>query len=334
MKILRIITRLNVGGPAKQVIGLCERIPDSLLIYGKSGCREGDVSRLIKGRSIKIPGLRREICLFEDLKALYKIRQIIKAFKPDIVHTHTAKAGFIGRLAALTIWKRPKLVHTFHGHVFHSYFGPVKTKVFIWAERQLARFTDRIIAISPSQKHDLCKRYRIANPDKVEIVRLGFDLSEYKKDNKMRTLYREKFLGKDNEKILLIGSVGRLVPIKNHILLLEAIAELDIPYKLLIVGDGELRIYLETLVDLLHIKNKVIFLGIQKSLVEIYNSIDVLVLTSKNEGTPACVIEAMAMEVPIISTYKWGVEDILPSVKVYSLERLVGDLTCLYKKLI
>jgi glycosyltransferase involved in cell wall biosynthesis len=334
LRILRIIARLNIGGPAIQAILLSEHLFEkgyqTLLISGKVGRLEGDMSYLADTRKINfkiISHLGRDISLISDLKTLISLIKIIKKFNPHIIHTHTAKAGTIGRLAGMgfNFFARPnrkiKLIHTFHGHVFHGYFNPVKSKGFILIERLLARFTDRIIVISALQKEDICKKFKIAKSQKVRVVPLGFDLKDFSDLNneKVREKIRFQYLSRRNADTLLLGIVGRLTSIKNHHMFLRAIRYLKDAgsascYQSLIIGGGELYDDLVRLVDDLEISESVIFTGWQKGMASFYKALDVVALTSKNEGTPVTLIEAMAAKKPVIATDVGGVRDLMGPV--------------------
>ncbi|MGD2127387.1 MAG: glycosyltransferase, partial [Desulfobacteraceae bacterium] len=211
---------------------------------------------------------------------------------------------------------RIRLVHTFHGHVFHSYFGSLKSFAFVQIERFLARFTDKIIVVSPLQQKDICWKYRIARPEKVRIIPLGFDLSDFKDTEKYREGIREKYFPDASKDILLIGIVGRLTHVKNHLLLLEAAKRLkdwgkDYLFRFLVVGDGELRKTLMDYASELGLEKSVVFTGWQKEMPFIYGALDVVALTSLNEGTPVTLIEAMAAGKPVIATDVGGVRDLL-----------------------
>ena len=332
-KIIQIITRLNIGGPAVYAFSLIDELSkakyQNILVCGTVETGEGDMTCLAKDKGIQviiIPKLGREISLINDLKSFLSLRKIIKQFKPDIVHTHTAKAGTLGRMAAMSLnliapfRKKIKTVHTFHGHVFHSYFKPLKTFVILLIERFLAKFTDRIITISSSQREDICHRFKIACKKKVQIIPLGFNLSSYKDCNQYREIVRKEYLFDKSSDKILVGMIGRLSAIKNHKLLFEAIKFLkDIDrikeFQFIIIGDGELR---ETLIKNtadLGIEEAVIFTGWQKEMPCYYSALDAVVLTSKNEGTPVTLIEAMAASKPIIATAVGGVPDLLGKVE-------------------
>ena len=219
-KVLRIINRFNIGGITYNVSYLSKYLePDyqTLLIGGPE--EEGEDSSLYiperLGLKPKVLSqFQRAINLKADYMAYKEIKKIIKEFKPDIVHTHASKAGAVGRLAAIHC-KVPIIVHTFHGHVFHSYFGFFKTEFYKLIERYLAKRSTAIIAISNKQKQELCQKFKIVNENKVHIIPLGFDLTRFtqnKEENRIK--FREKYNLKEGQ--LAIGIIGRLAPIKNH----------------------------------------------------------------------------------------------------------------------
>jgi glycosyltransferase involved in cell wall biosynthesis len=329
VRILRLIARLNIGGPAIQAITLSSELPadqyQTLLVCGNLNPGEGDMAYLAQEKGIQpyfVKEVGREISLFNDLKSFFILRKIIKSFKPEIVHTHTAKAGTLGRLATLSLRipflssKKIRMVHTFHGHTFHSYFNFVKTFLFIRVERFLAGFTDRIIVVSEQQKEDICRTFKLADDEKVQIVRLGFDLSDFKKiGSKLKTC--AKNFGNDKRSDpFCVGIVGRLTFVKNHLMLLEAInclkasGKID-KFKFVIVGDGELKAKLVKQAAKLELTNSTVFKGWQKDMPAVYSQLDALVLTSKNEGTPVAIIEAMASSRPVIASAVGGVSDLI-----------------------
>lgn len=329
IRILRIIARLNIGGPAIQTITLSGELSgntfQTLLVCGRISPGEGDMTYLAEDKGVQplvIPDLGREISFFADLKTLFILKKIILRFKPHIIHTHTAKGGFLGRVAALSVnitrpsKTRIKIVHTFHGHTFHSYFGKVKTFVFILIERLLARFTDKIIVISRRQKEDICRNYRIADRKRTEIIPLGFDLSSFRDCNRYRQNTRKQYLSCESREVFLVGTIGRLTPVKNLHLLLKAVGRLkDLGkialFRFLVVGDGELREELLNESMALGIEDAVMFTGWQREMIPVYSALDAVVLTSENEGTPVALIEAMAAGIPVIATDVGGVPDLI-----------------------
>ncbi len=319
IKIMRIIARLNIGGPAINAILLTEGLSkefESVLVTGQIGSQEGDISYLAHEEKIfpvVIEGLGRDIRWLGDIMGLWKIFYLIKKEKPCIVHTHTAKAGTLGRCAAILAGV-PVKVHTFHGHIFNSYFSPAKTKCFIWIERFLARFTDRVIAVGERVKEELCNKYKIAPADKVKVIRLGFDLEKFLKCEKHKGKLRYEL--NIIQYCYLVGIVGRLVPIKGHKMFLDAARELkirneELKIKFIIVGDGELRRELEEYAKAIGLADDVIFLGWRRDLDVIYADLDIVCLTSLNEGTPVSLIEAQASGKPVVATDVGGTRDIV-----------------------
>jgi GT2 family glycosyltransferase/glycosyltransferase involved in cell wall biosynthesis len=325
IKILRLIARLNIGGPAIHVYlltkGLNTERFESTLVTGKISPQEGDMSYLfesMENKPVILPELQREISLKMDFKAFFQIFKILCMVKPDIVHTHTAKAGTSARIAVcaynLFRAKHVRMVHTFHGHIFKGYFSRPTSLMFVWIERLFAMVTDVIIAISEMQKRELAYKYRIAPADKIKIIELGFDLSPFLSCNLLKGQFRRK-IGIDDD-TLLIGIIGRLVPIKNHMMFLKA-AKLflennpGIPVKFLVVGDGELKHELEAYCNKQGLSNHVLFCGWVRDVPSVYADLDILSLTSINEGTPVSLIEAMSCSVPVIATDVGGVQDLL-----------------------
>jgi glycosyltransferase involved in cell wall biosynthesis len=257
-----------------------------------------------------IPELRRELSWRDDVTAFWKLVQLMRSFRPRIVHTHTAKAGVVGRCAAI-VTGVPLRVHTFHGHAFDGYFSRTRTLVFLWIERLLARFTHRVVAISELQRHDLCDVYRVVPWRRCTVIPLGFDLRPFALAERRRgELRRELGIPEDRP---LIGIVGRLVPIKNHEMFFDVARRVldarDAGF--LVVGDGELRADLERMASARGLADRTVFLGWRRDLDVIYADLDVVVLTSINEGTPVAVIEAMASARPVVATRVGGVADVV-----------------------
>jgi glycosyltransferase involved in cell wall biosynthesis len=322
IKIIQIITRLNIGGPASHVALLADKLDKSkfeqYVVCGQVGEHEGDMRYIVEERGIEpliIPELGREISLLRDARALLKLYRLMRRIHPHIVHTHTAKAGFLGRIAA---WLAhvPVRIHTFHGHIFHDYFGTQKTRLFIHLERFCARLSSRIVAISPKLKEEMVHNYRIASESKVVVVPLGLDLRPLTvppEPERLVGFEQYKFPG---EKV--IGIVGRMVAIKNHRLFIEAAAHVlrqrnDVHF--LIVGDGERRGAVERQIADLGLQDYVTLTGWIKDMGVVLSLIDILALTSDNEGTPVSIIEAMSAGVPVVSTNVGGVSDVLGNGK-------------------
>jgi len=325
IKILRVIARLNIGGPAIHVHLLTEGLDkkkfESILVTGTVSPTEGDMSYLfdsLNNKPVVIPELQREISLWMDLKAFRQILWRLIKEKPDIVHTHTAKAGSSCRVAVLMYnlisRKRIRTVHTFHGHVFDGYFSRAKSLLFVWIERLLAMATDVIIAISETQKKDLSERFRIAPARKINTVELGFDLRPFLGSGVLKGQFRRSYGINDNT--ILIGIIGRLVAIKNHRMFFKAAKIFleqhpELATKFVVVGDGELRDELEAYCQQIGLTNYVMFCGWIRNVPLVYADLDILALTSSNEGTPVSIIEAMASSVPVIATDAGGVIDLL-----------------------
>jgi glycosyltransferase involved in cell wall biosynthesis len=325
-KILRIINRFNLGGPVNNALFLTKNLSDAYetkLIGGVHTEEEVSAEFLFQEQNVPyeiIPEMSRSISLFSDVTAYKKIKSIIKEFKPDIVHTHASKAGFIGRLAAYRC-KTPVIIHTFHGHVFHSYFGYLKTLIFLTIERYLARKSTKIIAISQKQKTELTETYKIEKESKFEIIPLGFDLTRFTShQEEKRKVFRSKYQLKDDA--IAISIIGRLVPIKNHHLFIEAIAKLKEQssqnIKAFIVGDGQIKNELIAYATSLGLScsekdasGDIVFTSWIKETEEVYAGSDIIALTSKNEGTPVTLIESQAALKPIVTTDAGGTRDIL-----------------------
>jgi len=319
IRILRVIARLNTGGPATHVIllnsGLDRKRFISYLATGSVSKGEKDMTPDARRAGVEpfiIPELRREISLKDDLKAFFKIYRLMRDIKPDIVHTHTAKAGVLGRIAAMFV-KAPIKIHTFHGHIFHSYFGRLKSRIFLIIERILAHFTSRIVVISEKQLGEIRDRYKIAPKERYSVIPLGLDLERFLAPGRRDDSRKELSIKADT---LLAGIVGRLVPVKNHRLFLEAAGRIRIDnpgmkVKFLIVGDGPLRNDLERYAAKLGIRDSVIFMGWRADLCVVYKGLDVVCLTSLNEGTPISLIEAMASGRAVLSTDVGGVRDVV-----------------------
>lgn len=320
VRITRIIARLNVGGPALHIAGLMAGLNpsqfESRLIMGRCGQEEGDMTYLIREQSLTpptlIPELGRRISPLRDLVTVYKLVLILRRQRPHIVETHTAKAGFVGRLAA-RIARVPVVLHLFHGHVFYGYFGRLQTCAYIMIERLMARLSDRIVTISESQQHDVVRTYRIASANKVVVVPLGFDLSALVAAKQSAKARFRSLCGLSAD-APLVGFVGRLTSVKNPALFVQAAKRVlgEAPEaQFCVVGDGELRQDVERQVAALGIAERVHFAGWQRDMPAVYAALDVLVLTSLNEGTPVTAIEALAAGVPVVATDVGGVADVV-----------------------
>lgn len=316
IKVMIVVTRVAMDSAGKQAILITENLNrddfEPIFVRGSCESNEVDMSRWIGDKDIRqfhIPEMKREIRLIHDFIAFCKMFWICIKERPDIVHTRTAKAGTIGRLAA-KLAGVPVLIHTFDGHVFKGYFGKNKTAAVIGVEKFLARFTNRIIAISNKQKEELLDYLKIKDPDKIQVIPIGFNFKEFKPAGN-GALRKELHLSDDD---LVVGYVGRLAPIKRIDRLINAYEKVaqNIPKgKFIIVGDGELRDEMKELVRQKHLEDRIHFLGVREDLENIYSSVDVIALSSDNEGTPAALIEALNYCKPVASTNVGGIPDVI-----------------------
>ena len=353
-KVLRIINRFNLGGPTYNAAYLTKYMApefETLLVGGMHDPSEKSSEFILNELGLKpviIPEMRREINFKNDRIAYKKIKKIIEEFKPDIVHTHASKAGALGRLAAHKMGVKV-IIHTFHGHVFHSYFGRLKTEFYKFIERRLAKKSSKIIAISEIQKQELVDKYKICSEEQTEVIPLGFDLSRFQTDQEAkRKIFRKEWNINNDE--IAIGIIGRLVPIKDHHFFIDVIHELinenDKKMRFFIIGDGEFK---ENIID--YIKEKKLQFTQEKGKkslitftswiknIDIANAgLDIICLCSKNEGTPVSLIEAQSSLKPIVSTKVGGIENIVLEDKsgllsnsgdlssfVYNLNLLIND---------
>jgi glycosyltransferase involved in cell wall biosynthesis len=331
-RILRIINRFNLGGPTHNAAYLTRYLApefETLLVGGQWDESEEGSQHILEAvgvRPLILPEMRRDLAPWRDRDAYRRIRSLIKEFKPDIVHTHAAKAGAVGRYAASEL-KVPAVVHTFHGHVFHSYFGPVKTAFYKNIERYLARRSDRIVAISERQKHELVEIHRICPADKVRVVPLGFDLAPFQQDQETkRTLFRRAFDVGEGE--IAIGIIGRFVPVKDHDLFIDAVASViqrtHRRLRVFLIGDGEERPHIERRLDALGLDRvnasltdgsarpaTVTLTSWVKEMDIVMAGLDIVALTSLNEGTPVTLIEAQAANRPVVSTEVGGIANVV-----------------------
>jgi glycosyltransferase involved in cell wall biosynthesis len=354
MKVLRIIARLNVGGPAKHVAwleaGLRERGVESLLVAGVVPPGEDDMGYFAEGLGVRahvIPEMSREVSP-KDALTVWKLYRLMLRERPDVVHTHTAKAGTVGRAAGMlykwltpsALWGRPRrcrFVHTYHGHIFHSYYGRWKTRLFLLVEQALARLaTDRVIVISPQQLEEINSRFRVGARGQFTVIPLGLDTRPFDEWAARRSLARAETGAPDAD--LLVGIVGRLTEIKNHKLFLEAAALLkerrardataEGRVRFVVIGDGHLRGRLERYARALGLADDVEFAGLRGDPEDFYPALDVVALTSHNEGTPLTLIEAMANSRAVVATAVGGVVDLLGGVDESELRRTTRWQVC------
>jgi glycosyltransferase involved in cell wall biosynthesis len=318
--VLRVIARLNMGGPAHHV-GLLGSMLDreryeTLLVHGEVGPGEASLEDSVRARGValaKVPGLRPELRPHQDLRALGSLVPAVRRLRPDIVHTHTAKAGMLGRLAAvLPGGARPVIVHTYHGHVLEGYFDPVRAATYRAMERRMAGVSDALVGVSRATVDDLV-RLGIAPRSKFRVIPVGLDLEPFlSAPAGVGAAFRREVGASADDGLLTF--VGRLVAIKRVDLLLRAVArarELGAPVRLAIVGDGGLRPHLERLAAELGISDQVCFAGYRADMVAVTAAADIAVLSSDNEGTPVSLIEAAAAGKPAVATMVGGVPDVV-----------------------
>lgn len=320
IKILRVIARMNIGGPALQITtlmqGLSEEDFHQLLAYGDCESNEVDFLEFnqISLSCIKLKNLGRSISLIQDLSALIALWKLIREFKPDIVHTHTFKAGLLGRMATIPLRKRPLVIHTYHGHLIYGYFGAIKSKIIVLVEKYLASISDMLIAVGEKVRLDLLAN-GIGNPLKFRVIHPGFALRKIEKIERFE-------LGIDESDFVCCW-VGRLTAIKRPYRILELAIELqnrnigDI--KFLIIGDGELKKEIER--EAISKSLPIIFLGWRIDSVNYIDISNILILTSENEGTPISIIEAQKLGKAVISTEVGSVDEVMiPDESGYLLD--------------
>lgn len=320
IKIVRIIARLNIGGPAIHAILLSRGFNGGgykdILVTGRSSESEGDMTEVAQNNGVKpilVSALGRNIAFLKDFMSLCALYSILKREKPDIVHTHTAKAGMLGRVAAILAGV-PVKIHTFHGHVLSGYFGPFKTGLFKSIERILSYFTDKVVVVSEGVRREMVDKLKVVSADKCVVIKLGLDLKPFLENQGLVGSFRKE-IGLDRD-TLSVGMVGRLVPIKNHEMFLNVARRIkniapDIKVKFIVIGDGETRKRMEGYAKKMNLEGDLIFTGWVKNLPAVYADLDVVALTSLNEGTPVSLIEAMTSGRPVIATDVGGVKDIV-----------------------
>lgn len=350
-RILRIANRFNLGGPTYNVGYLTKHLApefETLLVGGQHDETEEGSHHILENMGITpviIEEMKREVSPGIDLEAYRKVKRLIADFKPDIVHTHASKAGAIGRQAAADM-KVPVVVHTFHGHYFHGYFNRYKTAFYKAVERNLARKSHAIVAISESQKHEIGTVYGICPPEKIAVIPLGFDLTRFRDGREeKRRQFRQEFQLSDDD--VAVGLIGRLVPIKNHELYLQALTKtLEkarprlVPF---IVGDGELHDQvLGRAIELgwnvlegpqrSHEPRTLYFTSWRKDIDVVMAGLDINVLTSHNEGTPVSLIEAQASGTPVLATDVGGVREVVRN-GITGIVVPAGDVLALTEKM-
>lgn len=318
VRVLRVIARLNVGGPSLHVTylarGLAERAYETTLVAGEVGRGEESMAFVAESAGIdvvRLPGLSPALSPFRDAVAVWRLARLVRKVRPDVVHTHTAKAGAVGRLGALLSGRRPVVVHTFHGHVLRGYFGAGGTLLFRAIETILARVSDRLIAVSPEVRDELV-RLRVAPESRFSVIRLGIELDERVRFDGDPADVRRR-LGIPAGKFV-VGWFGRMTAVKRTDDLLTMLAgtrERGIDAMLVLIGDGDDRRRLEQRAHDLGIAKSCLFLGYQESVAEWFAICDAVILTSANEGTPVTLIEALAAGRPVVATRVGGVPDVV-----------------------
>ena len=327
---MRVIARMNVGGPAHQVALLSGRRLDParydvLLVHGSVPEGEESMADRADAEGAKAEFVRElgpAISPYSDMVALRRLRKIVRDFKPDIVHTHTAKAGFLGRRAALAGSPVPAIVHTYHGHVLRGYFGPARSRAYLELERRLARRSDRLIGVSQATVDELVD-LGVAPRSRFQVVPLGLDLSQFAalpgepgEEARLR-------LGVDSDDVVCAW-IGRFAPIKRPEFMLEAFARAhaaEAKLRLVMVGDGPLRAEAERQAADLGVAGRVHFLGYRRDLAQIMSATDIVALSSANEGTPVALIEAGAAARPTVSTDVGGVAAVVDGTGVLAPPR-------------
>jgi glycosyltransferase involved in cell wall biosynthesis len=342
MRIVHVIARLNVGGAALHVLQLAheqaQRGHDVVVVAGTLAAGEESMEYVADDLGVelhRLPVLQRELSPRADSAAILALRRIIRERRPSVLHTHTAKAGATGRLAALISGHaRPRaIVHTYHGHVLSGYFSRRWERVFRLIERALAYASGKLIAVSEEVRDDLV-RFGVARADRFAVVPYGFDLPEWNEadDESRRELRREIGAG---EEAFVVGWAGRLTAIKRPLDLIRTLRALlasDVDALLVLVGDGEDRVDVEALAAELEVADSCRIVGFQKSIRPWYSSFDALLLTSANEGTPVVAIEALAAARPVVATRAGGTGTVVRNGESGYLEA-IGDTQALADRL-
>lgn len=338
LRIVHAIARLNVGGAALSVLELAagqqRRGHDVLVVAGQIPPGEASMEHIADELGVPylhLGSLQRELSPTGDLMTIRALRRLLRERRPDVLHTHTAKAGTTGRIAALVSGSaRPHaVVHTFHGHVLHGYFDPVRERLFRLVERALAHGSDRIVAVSNEVRDDLLALH-IAPPAKIAVVPYGFDLdSRTRTDDETRSRKRAE-AGVDDGGFV-VGWAGRLTAIKQPLDLVRTVAQVD-GAVLVLAGDGELRTDLADLAHELGISDRVRVLGYVDDIAGWYAAFDAFLLTSLNEGTPVVAIEAQAAGVPVVATDAGGTRTVVED-GITGFVVPIGDIAALAERL-
>ena len=318
IRIVRMITRLNISGPALHTLVLSSKFRDieyeTLLVCGDPLSATDTMDDVAKAYDIEpliIPDIHSTMNPVKVLRGIWKIYRLLLDYQPHIVHTHARSAGVMGRIAAR--WAGvPVIVHTFHEYPFRGYFSPWKTRLFVFLERMVARVTDSIITLSESLRRAVADEYRIAPRSKIPVLPMGMDLTPFVTVPRHAGDFRQQW-GIDRNDVL-IGIVGRIIPVKNHALFLQVakrVYETTANARFVIVGDGRLRAEIEAMTHALGLDDVVIFTGWQRDMPPVYSDLDVLVNSSTTEGTPVPIVEALVAGCPVVATDVGGIGDVL-----------------------
>jgi len=329
-KVLIILNRLVIGGQALDTIPLLYHIKeefDLLILHGRKEKDEMEATALLqqfRGLPLVLnPYFKRKLNIFNDIRAFFFILTTILKFKPNIVHTHGLKSGLMGRVAASFAGTK-RIYHTYHGHHFHSYFNPLISKSIIMAERLLAKITTSLVAISNTQKNELSASYKIAPPEKIRVIPLGIDEKVFLSNNEeARQQFRRQYAIADST--MAIGIIGRVVPVKNLLLFTQVVAKIigqsdnNCAVKFFVVGDGQDKKMAQANLDKSNIRwcradnmdasAQVVFTSWVTDVASALHGLDIVVLTSHNEGTPLSLIEAQFCGKPVVATNVGGVKD-------------------------
>lgn len=321
VRVLRVVGRLNMGGPALHVTylaaGLAERGYETTLVAGSLATGEDSMAFVAERLGVpvlRLEELRRDISPVRDLIAVRRLAGLIRSLRPHILHTHTAKAGALGRIAAMLAGdaRPPIVVHTFHGHVLRGYFGPVRTAAFRRLERWLARRSTALVAVSPQVRDDLVE-LGVAAPERFTVVRLGIALEERVAADGDRRAEARRLLGIPPDRFV-VGWIGRMTAVKRTedvVFAFRRLRETGVDARLCLVGDGPDRAAVERRAHDLGVMRQTLFLGFQEDVAPFYAAFDALVLPSVNEGTPVSAIEALAAGRPVVATRVGGVPDVV-----------------------
>jgi glycosyltransferase involved in cell wall biosynthesis len=327
-RVLIILNRFVVGGQSIDTVPLANELKDEyevLIAYGEKENDEEEFDALKeKYNDIafkKISSLKRSVNPLNDLCSIFALCKLIKKFDPVIVHTHGSKPGVNGRIAAW-LAKVPCIIHTFHGHLFHSYYNKFISSLIIRLEKFLSRISSKIIVLSEEQHEEIIERYKIAKSDKIKLIPLGVDEMFYNTNTELlRSAFRNKYFLSDD--CIAIGIIGRIVPVKNHKFFVEVVSKLlqssvKSKIKFFIVGDGYSKNEIKKILTNYNIEwsdnknliaSKVIFTSWITPVTQVLQGLDIVVLTSLNEGTPLSIIEAQVCAKPVVATNVGGVKD-------------------------